>query len=242
MTQTHIRMFQHTLFLSGVLATLSVSLAAIDWHKTPAHVPLWWNLHAHPLLWVPRWLGLLLLPVLTLLVPCSLYLILSLWDGSIKNHGEESKYMLSQIILLPALFLFTVQSFTIVPAAMSETHDLGARLFVATVAVWLLFWFGKIILKLEPNILLRLIAPWETTNSSYWSNVYFIASRIFSMAGESLFLCAWLVPIGWPLLLVFLVCLLGPFVAMWGVSYAYSQHSGPDQPLVNQASPQQTDT
>ncbi len=45
MTQTHIRVFQHTLFLSGVLAALSVSLAAIDWHKTPAHVPLWWNLH-----------------------------------------------------------------------------------------------------------------------------------------------------------------------------------------------------
>jgi hypothetical protein len=45
---------------------------------------------AHPLLWVPRWLGLLLLPVLTLLVPCSLYLILSLRDGSIKNHGWPS--------------------------------------------------------------------------------------------------------------------------------------------------------
>jgi hypothetical protein len=45
MTQTHIRVFQHTLFLSGVLATLSVGLAAVDWHKTPAHVPLWWNLN-----------------------------------------------------------------------------------------------------------------------------------------------------------------------------------------------------
>jgi hypothetical protein len=45
MTQTHIKVFQHTLFLSGVLAALSVSLAGADWHKTPAHVPLWWNLH-----------------------------------------------------------------------------------------------------------------------------------------------------------------------------------------------------
>ncbi len=69
---------------------------------------------------------------------------------------EESKYMLSQIILLPALFLFTVQSFTIVPAAMSETHDLGARLFVATVAVWLLFWFGKIILVRKSALANRL--------------------------------------------------------------------------------------
>lgn len=88
------------------------------------------------------------------------FFIFSWWNSVVKTGSsvylllrfcahdcrEESKYMLSQIILLPALFLFTVQSFTIVPAAMSETHDLGARLFVATVAVWLLFWFGKIIL------------------------------------------------------------------------------------------------
>jgi hypothetical protein len=33
---------------------------------------------------------------------------------------------------------------------------LGARLFVATVAVWLLFWFGKIILVWESALADRL--------------------------------------------------------------------------------------
>jgi hypothetical protein len=41
---------------------------------------------AHPLLFVPRWFGLLFLPVLTLLIPYLVYLV-SLQDNNLQSAG-----------------------------------------------------------------------------------------------------------------------------------------------------------
>jgi hypothetical protein len=38
-----------------------------------------------------------------------------------------------------------VQAFILIPAVTSVDNDFGARLFAATVAVWLLFYFGLIV-------------------------------------------------------------------------------------------------
>jgi hypothetical protein len=70
--------------------------------------------------------------------------------------------------------------------------------------------------------ILRFLMQWigvGVCNSYYWSmesNCVLLQAGSF-LIPEIFCFCAWLVPCGWPLLLVLLVFLLGPFVATWGV-------------------------
>lgn len=77
--------------------------------------------------------------------------------------------------------------------------------------------------KAHINIfILRFFMQWigvGVCNSYYWSmesNCVLLQAGSFLLP-EIFCFCAWLVPCGWPLLLVLLVFLLGPFVATWGV-------------------------
>ncbi|KAH9556854.1 hypothetical protein CY35_07G053000 [Sphagnum magellanicum] len=133
----------HPVALAGILALLSGIFAIHNWHKTPDRVPLWWDLQAHPLLYGPRWFGLLFLPELTFLISYLLYLV-SLQDSRFQSAGELSKRSAYHLILFPAFFLCTVQNIIILPVAKSETHDFDANLFVLMVAPWLI-WFGHIV-------------------------------------------------------------------------------------------------
>jgi uncharacterized membrane protein len=221
----------HPVALAGVLALLSVILAIHNWHKTSERVPLWWDLQAHPWLFVPRWFGLLFLPVLTFLIPYLVYLV-SLQDNNVQSAGEESKRSVDRLILFPAFFIFTVQNFVILPAAESKTHNFDANFFVAVVALWLL-WLGHVVQSLEPNSLFGLITPW-TSDSSNYTYTQQIGGKILEVSAVILLIAAWFVPIGWPLLVVLLVFFLGPFVVIWGLSYGYTtSSSGADQPLLN---------
>lgn len=55
---------------------------------------------------------------------------------------SESKHSVANIIVLPALLLFIVQTFVIIPADTNPAHTFPARTFVANIALWLLIWFG----------------------------------------------------------------------------------------------------
>jgi len=44
-------MLEHAVSLLGVLAFTSISLAIVDWPKTPADVPLCWDVHGMPV-WI----------------------------------------------------------------------------------------------------------------------------------------------------------------------------------------------
>jgi hypothetical protein len=64
---------------------------------------------------------------------------------SFMNFGllrSESKHSIANIIVLPALLLFIVQTFVIIPADTNPAHTFPARTFVANIALWLLIWFG----------------------------------------------------------------------------------------------------
>ncbi|KAH8956541.1 hypothetical protein BDL97_07G044000 [Sphagnum fallax] len=221
----------HPVALAGVLALLSCIFAIHNWHKTPDRLPLWWDLQAHPLLYGPRWFGLLFLPVFFVLISYLLYLV-SLQDSRLQSAGELSKRSADHLILFPALFLCTVQNIIILPGAKSGTDDFDANLFVLMAALWLL-WFGHIVQFLEPNSVFGFITPW-TSDDSNFTYTRQIGGKIVAVSAVILLIAAWFVPVGWPLLVVLLVFFFGPFVVIWGLSYGYTtSSSGADQPLLN---------
>jgi uncharacterized membrane protein len=208
------------LILISLLTVWSGVITALNWHKTPEKVPVWWDLQAHPLLWAPKWFGLLVLPVLTLLVPYVVYQV-SVNDRRLQGHGGQSKHAVAHIIELPAWFFFFVQAFILLPAVTSVDNDFGARLFAATVAVWLLFYYGLIVRSVEPNNYIGLGMPWTTTDV-VWVRTQYQGGNILMVSGILLLILSWVVPLGLYLLSCLLIFWFGPFLAIFLLAYYYS--------------------
>lgn len=64
-----------------------------------------------------------------------------------------SKQSVFNIIVLPALFLFTIQAYVILPAETDPSHKFPARIFVSNTAIWVLVWFGH-------NLKVSLLYSW----------------------------------------------------------------------------------
>lgn len=146
-------------------------------------------------------------------------------------YSHESKHSIFQIITLPAIFLFIVQTFVLLPAATTKPHFFPARTFVANVALWLLIWLGHNLKNVEPNMICGIVNPW-TTNSS-WDGLHKQAGLIFEISGVLLFILAFLVPIGWPLTVTLVVLWLGPWIVSYILAYTSASSSSEHESLLN---------
>jgi hypothetical protein len=65
-----------------------------------------------------------------------------------------------------------------------------------------------------------------------WYNfVVVCAGLVFEISGVILFILAFLVPVGWPLLVALLVLWLGPWLVSYSLAYSYASSSG-SEPLI----------
>jgi len=215
--------------LVALLTAASLVITIFKYHEAPGKVPIWWDLHAHPWLWVPRWFGLFFLPVLTFIVPYALYQ--TVVNSNLESQGHESKSSVFHIVVLPAIFLFIIQTFVFLPAAVDKSHHFPARTFVANVALWLLIWFGHNIKHVEPNLVVGIVNPW-TTNAA-WDSLHSKAGLVFEISGVLLFILAFVLPIGWPLTLALVVFWLGPWIVAYALAYSTASSSSEQEPLVS---------
>jgi len=185
-------------------------------------------LHGNPWIYGPRWLALLVVPVLTLLVPIILNWA-TIRNNILRDHGAASNQSVFNIVVLPALYLFIIQTYVILPAESDSKHKFPARIFVSNTALWVLIWFGHNLKHLEPNNVIGVISPW-TTNAS-WDIVHLRAGLIFEISGVLLFIASFVVPLGWPMLITLLFFWLGPWVISFG--FAYSKSASTREPLLS---------
>lgn len=214
--------------LAILLFFASFAITLYGAHNAPwHHLPVWWDLYANPWIYGPRWVALLFVPLLTLLVPFALHQA-AIRNNNLEDHGAASNQSIFNIVVLPALYLFTIQTYVILPAEIDPKHKFPARIFASNTALWLLIWFGHNLKHLEPNNVIGIISPW-TTNAT-WDIVHSRAGLIFEISGILLFLAAFVVPIGWPMLVTLLVLWLGP----WVISFAFAYYKAPssDEPLL----------
>lgn len=74
---------------------------------------------------------------------CALYIRFALsTDNDSFVYSAASNQSIFNIVVLPALYLFTIQTYVILPAESDAKHKFPARIFVANTALWVLIWFG----------------------------------------------------------------------------------------------------
>eukprot|EP00250_Pteridium_aquilinum_P002157 c12361_g1_i2 orf=131-688(+) len=133
-----------------LLTVASLVAAAYSWNNTPHKLPLWWSFHGHPIVWIPKWMGMLLFPVLGVLIPYIMYQVVSR-DDMLHGQSGESANAIANIIALPSVLLFVEYVLVYLKAAQSSTHDFPSRIFTSNIGVWALFWLGYNLQFVEPN-------------------------------------------------------------------------------------------
>ncbi|KAJ7528731.1 hypothetical protein O6H91_15G016300 [Diphasiastrum complanatum] len=214
-----------TIALSALLAITSIIIAAFKWSSAPKEVPFWWDVHSHPLWWVPKWVGLFLLPILQFIIPYIIH-VFAERDSDLGRQGGESKHAASHIVALPALFLFFVQNFVILESATSVTHDFHPHLFAASVALWLLLWFGYNVRKLEYNSTIGILTPWTLSSAATWDATHYHAGWAFIVDGIILLIFSLAVPKGLVLYIGLLIFWLGSYIYVFAYSYFISGSDG----------------
>ncbi|KAL3685695.1 hypothetical protein R1sor_003717 [Riccia sorocarpa] len=199
----------HPVAFPFVLAVVSAFYGLFKWHDAPNPVPVWWNINAHPIYYLPKWFGFTLLPVLMVVIPYILH-IFAYYDLRIKKFSGEHKHAVAHLISLPALFLFVLQNFILLDAFVSQSGDISPRFLVANVALWLLIWPGFIFPHVLPNSTIGILTPWTVRSEQSWTKTHRHAAWILEIIGLALLISAFFVPTGVPLLVVTLVLWLGP--------------------------------
>ncbi|KAL3677285.1 hypothetical protein R1sor_027233 [Riccia sorocarpa] len=201
----------HPVAFAFCLAVISVFHGFFICNDVPNPVPVWWNLHAHPIYYLPRWFGFTFLPVLMVVIPYILHVV-ACFDSKIRIQSGEAKHAVAHLISLPALFLFVVHNFVILHAFVRQDGDINPRFFVVTVALWLMIWAGYNFQYVTPNQTIGLLTPWTLRSDHSWTKTHTHSAWILDIVGLALLICAFYVPTGVPLLVVTLVLSLGSYL------------------------------
>ncbi|KAL3677430.1 hypothetical protein R1sor_027378 [Riccia sorocarpa] len=228
----------HPVAFALVLALVSAFNGFFKWHDAPNPVPAWWNIDAHPIYYLPKWVGFTLLPVLTVVIPYIFHLF-SKFDTKLKDLSGEHKHSVAHLISLPALFFFVLYNFIVLEAFVSQNGDISPRFLVANVALFFLIWAGYNFQFVPPNYSIGILTPWTVRSERSWVKTHNHSAWVLGILGLALLIVAFTVPTGLPLLVVTLVLWLGSYLYLGIFSLAVFGGSEPrgeiTEPLVTEA-------
>ncbi|KAI5068312.1 hypothetical protein GOP47_0016657 [Adiantum capillus-veneris] len=197
--------------LPFLLTVTSIVVASYSWSSTDESLPLWWSAYGHPLVYGPRWLGLLAFPFLQLVIPYILYQV-ACHDERLDGQSGESANAVANIIGLPSVLLFAQYVTVYLPVALSTSHDFLPRIFTANLAIWALFWLGYNLQYVEPNSSIGVPIFVPLSQSEIWMRTHQRSGLMLMAFGILLFIFALACPIGVAYFVVALVIWLGAYV------------------------------
>ncbi|KAI5064272.1 hypothetical protein GOP47_0020942 [Adiantum capillus-veneris] len=203
-----------------LLTAASLVAGGYSWANTPHKLPLWWSVHGHPVLWAPKWVGLLLFPILGLLIPYIMYQVASR-DDMLNGQSGESAYAIANIIGLPSVLLFVEYVLVYLKAAQSSSHNFPSAIFTSNLALWPLFWLGYNLQFVAPNTSIGV--PVFTKDADLWTTIHQRSGWGLMAAGVVLFVFALACPAGLAFFVLSLVIWLGAYVVVVLYSYYLSQ-------------------
>lgn len=206
--------------LPFLLTVVSLLAAGYSWDNAPHKIPLWWTAHGHPNLWVPKWFGLLLFPVLGLLIPYIMYQV-ACRDELLDGQSGGSAYAVAKIIALPSLLIFVEYMMVYLEAAQSSTHNFSSRVFTSNIAIWALFWLGYNVQYVAPNRSIGV--PVFSKEADMWPTIHQRSGWGLMLAGVVLFIFAQACPVGVTFLVLTLVIWLGAYAIVILYSYYVSR-------------------
>lgn len=218
-----------------LLTVTSLVVAGYSWDSTEESLPLWWSVYAHPILWVPRWFGLLIFPVLQLVIPYVMYQV-ACRDEKLDGQSGESAYAVANIIALPSVLLFVEYLLVYLQAALSDSHDFLFRIFTSNIAVWALIWLGYNLQYVEPNSSIGVPVFFPLSEKELWTRTHERAGMVLMVFGVILFIFGLACPVGIAYFVVTLVIWLGAYVLAVVDSYMLSRIEGATPALLESES------
>ncbi|MEZ4442399.1 MAG: SdpI family protein [Polyangiaceae bacterium] len=150
------------------VSALAVAVSALAWSRVPARFPIHFDAAGQPDGWASRTVGLLALPVTTLVVLAIL--------GAVRRGRQEqpSGQALGKIALATSLLLFGLHGLVIMAATSGGALAMGALM------VMLGLFFGGLALMmpgLEQNPWVGIRTPWSLADEINWRLTHRFAAR-----------------------------------------------------------------
>lgn len=198
-------------FQLAVIASMFV-VAAVRWGSVPDRIPIHWNAAGEVDGYGGKFVGLLLLPILSL----GLYWVLKYIpriDPARRNYeGFAGSYLLMRVALTVYLgFIYVVTNMAI----GNEELPVG-DLIVGSVGV-LFIVLGGAIPKFKPNWFAGIRTPWTLTSERSWVKTHRLGGRVFIVSGVATMIGA-LISGEWAIIAMLIVVLPG---VIFLVAYSY---------------------
>lgn len=179
-------------------------LAGVRWGSVPDQIPVHWNAAGEVDGYGGKFLGLLLLPLMT----AALYPLLKYLpriDPASRNYETfAGTYLLVRVLLTVYLaFIYVILNLAI---GHEETFPVG-ELIVAAVGV-LFIILGSVMGKFRPNWFAGIRTPWTLTSKKSWVQTHRLGGRVFIAAGVATMIGA-LIGGEWAFYAMFIVLIPG---------------------------------
>lgn len=192
---------QRSLLLALVLIAASAAVGVWAWRMLPAAG------------FAPGWPGLAVLPVVGFVVVVLLALA-PRWLGGGEALARSGGAF--GILLIGVAAMFLVAEAAIAMRGLDPTFDAIRWLFVAVGILFVLV--GAVLGRIAPNPIVGIRTPWALADESVWRRTHHFTGRLLALGGVALAAVASLSPDRTDLVVVLVICILGPLLA--GVVYS----------------------
>jgi uncharacterized membrane protein len=189
-----------------------VLLAAVVWPHVPDRIPVHWNLQGEVDRYGGKFVGLMLIPLITAGVYL-LLILLPLFDPGRRNY--QSFAGAYNAIRVSIVAFMTVVDVVIVLVALGNKVDVTAVIAIATGAM--LVVLGNFMGKIRPNWFVGVRTPWTLSSKLSWTKTHRLAGWLFILMGLLVAVLG-IIKTGWMLVLTLSVCGL---MSVWIVVYSY---------------------
>jgi len=158
---------KRALLICLVMALVGLGFSAWAWPQLPDPMPIHWGAGGEANGWGPRWVGALLTPALTFLLPAFILLVIRLDPR--KEHIERSRGALAWIIGGLACFMLVVHLITL-RAALTGAN-LSIRVMMPAMAA-LFVVLGLAMPKMKSNFFAGIRTPWTLSSEKVWHKTH----------------------------------------------------------------------
>lgn len=166
------------LYLSITIVILSFILALAFYSMLPENIITHWNANGDADGSSNKFIGLFLIPLISLALLILLYFIPKL-DPLRKNINKFKRYY-EFFILLLELFLLYMQ-FIVILANLGYIPNIIA--FLAPAMGILFFFIGVLIEKSKRNWFIGIRTPWTMSNDKVWHKTHALGGKLFKISG-----------------------------------------------------------
>jgi uncharacterized membrane protein len=176
-----------TLILIVVMLLAAMVSGWLLWDRLPAQMASHWNAADEVDGYLPRFWGVFLMPILTL-VMAALFLVIPRIDP-LRDNIARFRGVFNWFIVIVIAFLLYVYALTLI-------YNLGipfrmSRMMLPAMGV-LLYFAGELVRQARRNWFIGIRTPWTLSDERVWAETHRFGSLLFKAAGVLIFISAFL--------------------------------------------------